>query len=94
MITHGIGPVREYSLGALLLDLDDPTKVIGSLREPLLAPNESERDGYVPNVVYSCGSIILNGKLIIPYAVSDQISTIATIGVDELISAMDRVPAR
>jgi len=88
VVTHGIGPVREYSLGAMLLDLDDPSKVVASLREPLLRPNGSERDGYVPNVVYSCGSIIHNGILIIPYALSDQASTIATVPVSELIEAM------
>jgi predicted GH43/DUF377 family glycosyl hydrolase len=93
VITHGIGPVREYSLGAMLLDLDDPSKVIASLREPLLRPNESERDGYVPNVVYSCGSIIHNGELILPYAVSDQASTVATIAVSDLIAAMETQPA-
>jgi len=89
VITHGIGPVREYSLGAMLLDLDDPSKVIASLREPLLRPNESERDGYVPNVVYSCGSIMHDGVLIVPYALSDQASTIATVPVADLIAAME-----
>ncbi|HED08058.1 MAG TPA: glycosidase [Ignavibacteria bacterium] len=84
LITHSVGPMRRYTLGAILLDLDDPTKVIARLKEPLLAPNDEERDGYVPNVVYSCGSIILNNELIIPYAVSDYASTYATISMDEL----------
>ena len=65
---HGVGPMREYSLGAILLDLNDPTEVIGRLRFPLLMPNEEEREGYVPNVVYSCGSMVHNNNLIIPYA--------------------------
>ena len=60
VITHGVGQMRKYCIGALLLDLNDPTKVIGSLKEPLITPNEDEREGYVPNVVYSCGSIIHN----------------------------------
>jgi len=88
LITHSVGPMRRYSLGAILLDLNDPTKVIAKLKEPLLMPNESERDGYVPNVVYSCGSIILNNELIIPYAISDSASTFATISLDELFKEM------
>ena len=60
VITHGVGPMRRYVLGALLLDLDDPRRVVGQLREPLLGPDDAEREGYVPNVVYSCGSM-LNG---------------------------------
>ena len=62
VMTHGVGQMRKYCIGALLLDLNDPTKVIGSLKEPLIVPNEDEREGYVPNVVYSCGSIIHNNK--------------------------------
>jgi len=88
LITHSVGPMRRYSLGAILLDLNDPTKVIAKLKEPLLMPNKSERDGYVPNVVYSCGSIILNNELIIPYAISDSASTFATISLDELFKEM------
>ena len=90
VVTHGIGPVRQYSLGAMLLDIEDPSRVIGSLHDPLLVPNESERNGYVPNVVYSCGSILHNGVLVIPYALSDQISAIATIRLDDLIAAMQK----
>ena len=83
LITHGVGPMRKYCLGATLLDLDDPSTVIARLREPLLEPNDEEREGYVPNVVYSCGSIIHNNKLIIPYAMSDYASTFASISLDE-----------
>jgi predicted GH43/DUF377 family glycosyl hydrolase len=85
LITHGVGPVRKYSLGASLLDLDDPTKVIGRLEQPLLIPSEKERAGYVPNVVYTCGSYIHNGELIIPYAMSDYSSSFATVNLDDLI---------
>ncbi len=88
LITHSVGPMRRYSLGAILLDLEDPSKVIARLKEPLLMPNEDERDGYVPNIVYSCGSIILNNELIIPYAISDYASTFATISMDELFDEM------
>ena len=69
VITHGVGAMRKYCLGASLFDLNDPTIELGRLKEPLLMPNEEERDGYVPNVVYSCGSIIHGDKLLIPYAV-------------------------
>ena len=85
LITHGVGAVRKYSLGACLLDLDDPTKVIGRLKEPLLTTSETERAGYVPNVVYTCGSIIHNGELIIPYAMSDYASSFASVNLDELL---------
>lgn len=88
LLTHNVGPMRSYSLGAILLDLDDPSKVIARLEEPLLVPNNEERDGYVPNIVYSCGSIILNNELIIPYAMSDYASTFATISLDELFKEM------
>lgn len=88
VLTHGVGPMRKYSMGAFLLALDDPTRVIGRLSEPLLAPNENEREGYVPNVVYSCGGVVHNGRLIIPYAMSDYASTFATVSLDELLSAL------
>ena len=90
VITHGVGPVREYSLGATLLDLENPEKEIGRLKIPLLSPNEKEREGYVPNVVYSCGSIIHNDNLILPYAMSDHASTYATVSVTELLEALKR----
>lgn len=88
VLTHGVGPMRRYCIGAVLLDLDDPSRVIGRLKQPLLTPNENEREGYVPNVVYSCGSVIHNGHLVLPYAMSDYATTFATMPVDELLSAM------
>jgi len=88
LLTHGVGPMRKYCIGVSLLDLKDPAKIIGRLAEPLLAPREEEREGYVPNVVYSCGSIILNGELIIPYAISDSESHVASIPVDELLKKL------
>jgi predicted GH43/DUF377 family glycosyl hydrolase len=88
VITHGIGPMREYSLGLTLLDLEDPTRVIARLKEPLLAPNNDEREGYVPNVIYSCGSIIHNNELIIPYGISDHASSFASVSLDELFDAL------
>jgi predicted GH43/DUF377 family glycosyl hydrolase len=88
LLTHGVGPMRKYCIGVSLLDLKDPSKIIGRLSEPLLAPREEERAGYVPNVVYSCGSIILNGELIIPYAISDSESHVASIPVQELLEKL------
>ena len=88
LITHGVGPMRSYSLGAILLDKNDPSKVIGHLNEPLLIPNEEEREGYVPNVVYSCGSIIHNNELIIAYGMSDYASGFACIYLDELFEKL------
>jgi len=80
--------MRKYCIGAVLLDLEDPTKVLGYLKEPLLVPNEEEREGYVPNVVYSCGSIMHNNELILPYGISDTASTFATIPMEELLSEL------
>lgn len=88
MITHGVGPMREYVLGASLLDLQNPAKEIGRLANPLLMPNATEREGYVPNVVYSCGSMINNGQLVVPYAMSDYASTYATIDLRELLGEL------
>jgi len=88
VITHGVGPVREYSLGVSLFDLENPEKEIGRLQTPLLSPNENEREGYVPNVVYSCGSMVHNDTLIIPYAMSDQASTYGTVNLTELLVAL------
>ena len=90
VITHGVGAMRRYCIGASLLDLDDPSIEIGRLPEPLLAPLEEEREGYVPNVVYSCGSLIHNNSLILPYAVSDYSSTYATVDLDELLGALKK----
>jgi predicted GH43/DUF377 family glycosyl hydrolase len=80
--------MRKYSIGAFLLDLDDPSRVIGRLVRPLLSPDESEREGYVPNVVYSCGSLIHGDLLILPYAMSDSASSFATVPLAELLSEM------
>jgi predicted GH43/DUF377 family glycosyl hydrolase len=91
VLTHGVGPMRQYCIGAILLDLENPASVIARLEGPLLAPHDSEREGYVPNVVYSCGAIIHNGELVIPYAMSDINSGIATVGVEELLGCMRMV---
>ena len=88
LIIHGVGPMRRYSLGAILLDLDNPKKVIGHLKSPLMVPNEKEREGYVPNVIYSCGSIIHNNELIIPYAMSDYASSFVTVPVKDLLEEL------
>ena len=90
VITHGVGTMRRYCIGASLLDLEDPSIEIGRLSEPLLSPLEDEREGYVPNVVYSCGSIIHNNSLILPYAVSDYSSTYAVVDMGELIDALKK----
>jgi predicted GH43/DUF377 family glycosyl hydrolase len=89
VISHGVGPMRKYCIGAFLLDLDDPTKVIGRLREPFIKPNKDEREGYVPNVVYSCGSLVHGRQLIIPYGMSDYATTFATVPLDEVLAAME-----
>lgn len=88
VITHGVGQMRKYSIGALLLDLNDPTKVIGSLKDPLIVPNEDEREGYVPNVVYSCGSLIHNNVLVIPYGISDYASSFATVNLNTILAKL------
>lgn len=88
VLTHGVGPVRTYSISAILLDLDDPTQMIARLEQPLLHPQEEEREGYVPNVVYTCGALLHQDRLIIPYAMSDIKSGIASVKVEELIDAM------
>lgn len=88
VLTHGVGPIRQYSIGAILLDKNNPKKIIARLYEPLLSPNEEEREGYVPNVIYSCGGLVHNNKLIIPYAMSDITSGIASIDVTDIIGCM------
>lgn len=90
VITHGVGPMRRYCIGVSLFDLDDPSKEIARLDEPLLSPREDEREGYVPNVVYSCGSIIHNNSLILPYAVSDYSSTYGVVDMEELLFALKK----
>jgi len=88
IISHGVGPMRKYCLGAALFDLEDPTKELGRLKYPLLMPKEDERDGYVPNVVYSCGAMIHEGQVFIPYAVSDYASSFASVPLDKLLKAL------
>jgi predicted GH43/DUF377 family glycosyl hydrolase len=88
VITHGVGPMRQYAIGALLLDKEDPTRVVGHLAEPLLEPAADERDGYVPNVVYSCGSMISNGRLVLPYGFADVGTRIATVRLDDLLEGL------
>lgn len=88
VLTHGVGPMREYFIGAVLLDLEDPTKMLAALPHPLLTANEKERNGYVPNVVYSCGSLLHGGVLVIPYGIADAMTGIATVEVDELLTEL------
>lgn len=88
VITHGVGPMRKYSIGAILLDLDDPSIVRGELKEPLLRPEGNEREGYVPNVVYTCGALLHGDRLILPYGISDTATTIVSIELDVLLDAL------
>ena len=88
LLTHGVGPMRSYGIGAMLLDLNDPLKVIGRLDEPLITPTEEERDGYVPNVAYSCGAMIHNGRLYLPFATSDRITRMAMVSLDALLKRL------
>ena len=88
VLSHGVGAMRKYCIGAFLLDRKDPSKVIGRLREPLLQPNENEREGYVPNVVYTCGALLHGSELIIPYAMADHATGFATVPLDEVLAAM------
>src|SRR6266478_8137279 len=89
VLSHGVGPMRQYCIGAFLLDRDDPSKVIGRLREPLLKPNQNEREGYVPNVVYTCGALLHNGELIISYGLADHATGFATVPLAEVLAAMN-----
>jgi predicted GH43/DUF377 family glycosyl hydrolase len=89
LLTHGVGPVRKYSIGAALLDKADPSRVLARTREPLIRPEPSQREGYVPNVVYTCGATRHNDRIILPYAVSDTFCTFASVGIAELVSSMD-----
>jgi predicted GH43/DUF377 family glycosyl hydrolase len=88
--THGVGPMREYAIGAILLDLDEPEHLISALPEPLLVADESERDGYVPNVVYSCGSLLHDGIVVLPYGCSDSSVRIATVELSQLLAELTR----
>ena len=88
LLTHGVGPMRTYCIGAMLLDLNDPSKVIGCLDEPLITPTEKERDGYVPNVAYSCGAMIHDRRLYLPFATSDMVTRIAMVSLDSLLNRL------
>jgi predicted GH43/DUF377 family glycosyl hydrolase len=89
LLTHGVGPVRKYSIGAVLLDKNDPSKVLARSREPLVRPDPTERAGYVPNVVYTCGGMRHGDRIILPYAISDTFSNFATIKIAALLQAME-----
>jgi predicted GH43/DUF377 family glycosyl hydrolase len=89
VLSHGVGPMRQYCIGAFLLDLEDPSKVIGRLSRPLLKPNEKEREGYVPNVVYTCGALVHGGELIIPYAMADHATGFATVPLAEVLAGIE-----
>lgn len=89
LLTHGVGPMRQYCIGATLLDHDDPCRVIGQTSEPLLVPIGTERFGYVPNVVYSCGGMIHEKVLVLPYAMSDSATSVAVIDLDELLESLE-----
>jgi len=88
VLTHGVGPMRTYSIGAMLLDLDEPQKVLARSVEPILSPGNDRRDGYVPNVRYSCGALAHGDILVLPYGIADQTISIATLSIDELIGSM------
>jgi predicted GH43/DUF377 family glycosyl hydrolase len=88
VLTHGVGAMRSYRLGAMLLDLEDPGRIVGDLREPFLAADDGERNGYVPNVVYSCGGMRHGDHLVLPYGASDQVTRFATLSVPELVGAL------
>jgi predicted GH43/DUF377 family glycosyl hydrolase len=88
VLTHGVGPMREYSLGAILLDLDDPTRVIGALREPLMRPRADERDGYVPNVLYSCGALVFGDQLLLPFGIGDSSVHFAFVDLPALLARL------
>jgi predicted GH43/DUF377 family glycosyl hydrolase len=93
VLTHGVGPMRSYAIGAILLDLDDPTHLVARLDRPLLEPVDAERDGYVPNVVYSCGALLHDGRLWLPYGIDDSRIAVAWVPVDQLLDAMTPVSA-
>ncbi len=88
VITHGVGAVRNYCIGACLLDRSDPTKLLARTERPVLEPSVSERDGYVPNVVYSCGSLVRDRMLLLPFGVADNFATVATVSIDSLLASM------
>jgi predicted GH43/DUF377 family glycosyl hydrolase len=90
LMTHAVGPMRKYMISAILLDLEDPSKIIKKRSTPLISPNETEREGYVPNVVYSCGAMPHGDLLVVPYAMSDSASTFGTVDIQALLSNMGK----
>jgi predicted GH43/DUF377 family glycosyl hydrolase len=88
LLTHGVGPLRRYCMGAVLLDINNPSRIIGQLEEPLLVPTAHEWSGYVPNVVYSCGAMVHNGRLYIPYGISDTATGFVSFALNELLDAL------
>ena len=88
MLTHGVGPMRTYRIGVILLDLEEPTRIIGQLRQPLLSPAADEQDGYVPNVVYSCGGLVHAETLVIPYGIADAAIGMATVPLPDLLAEL------
>ena len=88
VLTHGVGPMRTYAIGAVLLDRDDPSRVIGQLSDPLLTPTEAERDGYVPNVVYTCGALAHGDRLVVPYGCADSTIGVAVIDLPRLLARL------
>ncbi|MEO3761651.1 glycoside hydrolase family 130 protein [Mycobacterium sp. B14F4] len=88
VLTHGVGPMRTYRIGALLLDLEEPSRVVGQLRQPLLSPTADEQDGYVPNVVYSCGALVHHGTLVLPYGIGDAAIGFATVPLEALLAEL------
>ncbi len=92
VLTHGVGPMRTYSIGAILLDLEDPTRIIGRLGQPLLSPTRGEQDGYVPNVVYSCGALVHAGALVLPYGIGDSAIGVAVVSIEDLLGALSAKP--
>ena len=88
LLTHGVGPVRRYAIGAVLLDKQDPSRVLARSREPLVRPDASNRAGYVPNVVYTCGGMRHNGRIVLPYAVSDTFCAFATMSIEALLETL------
>jgi predicted GH43/DUF377 family glycosyl hydrolase len=91
VLTHGVGPMRTYSIGAVLLDLDDPTRLLATTAEPLLTPSAEEQDGYVPNVVYTCGALLHGDVLVVPYATADTAISVATVSCSALLASMTPV---
>src|SRR5690606_14616958 len=91
LITHGVGAIRKYCIGAVLLDLENPSRAIGRMKQPLLKPEGNEREGYDPNVVYTCGTLLHGDQVVLPYAMSDKASTIVTIPLQGILDAMTPV---